>query len=221
MINFLQDIFLIFSSVMLYPVMICLLGLFVWLIITLGGFIFEIYERKKQPGKQGVKERIDAFVLKPLENMQQQNDPHMPEMLKMPMYFREYMNKLSAELKKENGGSEMDIEYVLQDTEQKMTKEVDKLRLLIRVGPTLGLMGTIIPMGPALSALAQGDLEKLSSNLIIAFTTTVVGLAIGIVAYVLSLLKNRWVNEDIRNLEYFTEGIMQYEIFEKKTTSTR
>jgi biopolymer transport protein ExbB/TolQ len=221
MINFLQDIFLIFSSVMLYPVMICLLGLFVWLIIALGGFIFEIHERKKQPGKQGVKVCIDAFVLNHQEGIQQQNHVCRKCGKSMGAYFREYKSKLSAELKKERGSSEMDIEYVLQDTEQKMIKEVDKLRLLIRVGPTLGLMGTIIPMGPALSALAQGDLERLSSNLIIAFTTTVVGLAIGIIAYVLSLLKNRWMNEDIRNLEYFTEGIMQHEIFEKKTTSTR
>ena len=52
-------------------------------------------------------------------------------------------------------------------------------------------------------------MKKLSSNIIIAFTTTVVGLAIGIAAYYLSTVKNRWINDDIKNLEYFTECIMK------------
>lgn len=131
------------------------------------------------------------------------------EMQEMPFYFREYFKELVDELNKSNSGREIRVEYLLQSKEQKMTRSLDKLRLMIRVGPTLGLMGTIIPMGPALSALSQGDLEKLSSNIIIAFTTTVVGLAIGIAAYFLSTVKNRWIHEDIKNLEYFTECIME------------
>ncbi|GAB63326.1 MAG: MotA/TolQ/ExbB proton channel family protein [Candidatus Jettenia sp.] len=132
-------------------------------------------------------------------------------MSEIPFYFREYFKELAGELKKSKSGKETRVEYLLQSKEQKMTRSLDKLRLMIRAGPTLGLMGTIIPMGPALSALSQGDLEKLSGNITIAFTTTVVGLAIGITAYFLSTVKNRWIHEDIKNLEYFTECIMKDE----------
>jgi biopolymer transport protein ExbB/TolQ len=60
-------------------------------------------------------------------------------------------------------------------------------------------------MGTGLAAMGQGDMVKLSSDLVIAFTTTVVGLAIGITAYFFYTVKRRWVEEDIKNMEMATE----------------
>lgn len=205
LLNLLQNILSVLSSAMLYPVMILLVILFVWMIITLGGFVSEYFERKRQAQKQNPNEFIESFSQENLLRFTSQEIP------RIPFCFQEYFRELVNELKRDKRGREIRIEYLLQSKEQKMTKSLDKLRLVIRVGPTLGLMGTIIPMGPALSALSQGDLEKLSSNIIIAFTTTVVGLAIGIAAYCLSTAKNRWVNDDIKNLEYFTECVMKNE----------
>ncbi|MCC7212182.1 MAG: MotA/TolQ/ExbB proton channel family protein [Candidatus Brocadia sp.] len=205
LLNLLQNILSVLSSAMLYPVMILLVILFVWMIITLGGFVSECFERKRQAQKQNPNEFIKSFSQENLLRFTSQEIP------RIPFCFQEYFRELVNELKRDKRGREIRIEYLLQSKEQKMTKSLDKLRLMIRVGPTLGLMGTIIPMGPALSALSQGDLEKLSSNIIIAFTTTVVGLAIGIAAYCLSTAKNRWVNDDIKNLEYFTECVMKNE----------
>lgn len=205
LLNLLQNILSVLSSAMLYPVMILLVILFVWMIITLGGFVSEYFERKRQAQKQNPNEFIESFSQ---ENLLRFTSEEIP---RIPFCFQEYFRELVNELKRDKRGREIRIEYLLQSKEQKMTKSLDKLRLMIRVGPTLGLMGTIIPMGPALSALSQGDLEKLSSNIIIAFTTTVVGLAIGIAAYCLSTAKNRWVNDDIKNLEYFTECVMKNE----------
>lgn len=208
LLNLLQTILSVLSSAMLYPVMIFLVIFFIWMIMTTGGFVSEYLERKKQTRKQEPKEFVESFMEHSNENILHLNPQGIQE---MPFYFREYTKELVDELKKNNRGREVHIEYLLQSMEQKMVKSLDKLRFMIRVGPTLGLMGTIIPMGPALSALSQGDLEKLSSNIIIAFTTTVVGLAIGITAYVLSTVKNRWIHEDIKNLEYFTECVMKNE----------
>lgn len=209
LLNLLQNILYVLASAMLYPVMILLVVFFVWMIIAVGGFVSEYRERKKQTRKQGTKELIESFI--ELTSQKIYDSPLSPKR-EIPVYFREYLKELDAELKKDKGGRETRIEYLLQSREQIMARGLDKLRLMIRLGPTLGLMGTIIPMGPALSALSQGDLEKLSSNIIIAFTTTVVGLAIGITAYFLSIVKSRWIHEDIKNLEYFTEGIMKNEI---------
>jgi len=47
----------------------------------------------------------------------------------------------------------------------------------------------------------------MTSSLIIAFTTTVVGLALGILAYFFTTIKSRWVQEDIRDIELITEAM--------------
>lgn len=206
LLSLLQNILSVLAFAMLYPVMFLLVIFFIWMITTIGGFVSEYLKRKKQIHKQEPKEFVESFMERSNEHVLHLKPQ---EIQGMPFYFREYIEELVDELKKNNCGREVRIEYLLQSTEQKMVKSLDKLRLMIRVGPTLGLMGTIIPMGPALSALSQGDLEKLSNNIIVAFTTTVVGLAIGITAYFLSMVKNRWIHEDMKNLEYFTECIME------------
>lgn len=101
----------------------------------------------------------------------------------------------------------MDIEFerFLQSAELELIKSLDKIRFTIRVGPALGLMGTLIPMGISLSALAQGDMPKMAGSMVTAFTTTVVGLACGMAAYLMSMAKEKWVRADMREMEYLTE----------------
>ena len=94
---------------------------------------------------------------------------------------------------------------VLTDTEQVAARLLDRTRIFIRVGPILGLMGTLIPISPALVALAAGDVKTLSANLIIAFSTTVVGLLIGLFAYLVSLARERAYTQDLSDLEYVLE----------------
>ncbi len=60
-------------------------------------------------------------------------------------------------------------------------------------------------MGTGLAALGQGDMTKLSSDLVIAFTTTVVGLAIGMAAFFFYTIKRRWMEEDIKNIQLAAE----------------
>ena len=66
----------------------------------------------------------------------------------------------------------------------------------------LGLMGTLIPLGPALSGLSSGDMSALGSNLVVAFTATVVGLLISGVAYGVGLLRRVWYARDLTDLEF-------------------
>ncbi|MFO0753490.1 MAG: MotA/TolQ/ExbB proton channel family protein, partial [Thermodesulfovibrionales bacterium] len=94
---------------------------------------------------------------------------------------------------------------LLQMAELELVKSLDRVRFAIRVGPALGLMGTLIPMGISLSALAQGDMPKMAGSMVTAFTATVVGLACGIIAYLMSLAREKWVRADMREMEYLTE----------------
>ncbi|NCO66944.1 MAG: MotA/TolQ/ExbB proton channel family protein, partial [Nitrospirae bacterium] len=112
----------------------------------------------------------------------------------------------------------MDIEFerFLQSAELELIKSLDKIRFTIRVGPALGLMGTLIPMGISLSALAQGDMPKMAGSMVTAFTTTVVGLACGVAAYLMSLAKEKWVRADMREMEYLTELTLRNDRVEKE-----
>ncbi len=95
----------------------------------------------------------------------------------------------------------------LADAEFRATKRLEHTRILIRVGPILGLMGTLIPISPALVGLAQGDVQALSNNLVIAFSTTVVGLLIGGLAYIITTFRDRFYQQDIVNLEYVLDRL--------------
>ncbi|MFW6415092.1 MAG: MotA/TolQ/ExbB proton channel family protein [Thermodesulfobacteriota bacterium] len=100
---------------------------------------------------------------------------------------------------------EAETENLLQETTHDLNKSLDKLYILVRVCPGLGLIGTLIPMGRGLAALGQGDMSALTSQLVIAFTTTVVGLAQGLVAFFFYTVKRRWVERDIKNIELAAE----------------
>ena len=99
-------------------------------------------------------------------------------------------------------GKNITIEKVLADFEIASEKELSSSKSLAKLGPMIGLMGTLIPMGPALVGLAQGDIASMVQNMQVAFSTTVVGLFAGAIGYVTQLVKQRWVVADINNLEY-------------------
>lgn len=74
-------------------------------------------------------------------------------------------------------------------------RRIERADLLARVGPMLGLMGTLIPLGPGLAALGRGELEILAGAVTVAFDTTVMGLLVGIVGFVLARLRRRWYDQ--------------------------
>ena len=94
---------------------------------------------------------------------------------------------------------------LLRETEHEMWRSLDSLKLMIRIGPGLGLIGTLIPMGTGLAALGQGDLGQLSQDLVVAFTTTVVGMALGLLSYFYFTIRRRWVEQDIKNIQLAAE----------------
>lgn len=78
---------------------------------------------------------------------------------------------------------------------------IDRADLLARVGPMLGLMGTLIPLGPGLAALGRGELDVLAQAVTVAFNTTVLGLLAGILGFVIGRLRRRWYDAAMARLE--------------------
>lgn len=107
-------------------------------------------------------------------------------------------------------GEAMDLrlERALQDEERRLWRPVAQLRPVVRVGPALGLMGTLIPMAYALQGLAEGNLPSLASNLVTAFAATVIGLAVSVVAYLVAGVRESWVRADIQALAFRAEELL-------------
>lgn len=101
------------------------------------------------------------------------------------------------------------MEKILGDYRIKSEKELDESKLLVKIGPMLGLMGTLIPMGPALVGLATGDISSMANNMQVAFATTVIGIIIGAVGFITLQIRQRWAADDMNILEYTVDALQE------------
>jgi biopolymer transport protein ExbB/TolQ len=90
----------------------------------------------------------------------------------------------------------------LAEYDYRSLRRLERTRILVRMGPALGLMGTLIPLSPALAGLAAGDVATLTDNLRVAFSVTVAGLLTGAVAFAISLIRDRLYAQDYSDVEY-------------------
>ncbi len=95
----------------------------------------------------------------------------------------------------------------LADYDLESLRRLERTRLLVRAGPALGLMGTLIPLSPALAGLASGNVTQLTDNLRVAFSVTVLGLMIGAVAFGISLVRDRLYAQDLSDLEFLAASV--------------
>jgi len=93
-------------------------------------------------------------------------------------------------------------EYVVTQFEAEAAKDVNLSRLLTKLGPVLGLIGTLISMSPALVGLSTGDIAGMAYNMQVVFSATVVGLFISAVGLFTQQLKARWHVMDASRLDF-------------------
>ena len=181
----LMKILLTISNAMLYPVLILLILLVALCFIYAGDMISEYSKRSKKFD--------DKF-----------NGGHLSG-------FHEAAKRLIDGRRNDENALSARIERMLQEYETEAGRKLGNARLLIRVGPMLGLMGTLIPLGPALLGLSAGNIEQLANNLVIAFTSTVVGLLIGTVSLAVASIRQRWYSQDLNDMEYMAELLLEKE----------
>jgi len=98
-------------------------------------------------------------------------------------------------------GQPVEVEGALADYELSVQRRLDRTRILVRAGPAIGLMGTLIPLAPGLTALGDGNVAMLADDLRDAFAATVIGLLVGTIAFALTLSRTRMYTEDLTALE--------------------
>ena len=99
------------------------------------------------------------------------------------------------------------LEHLVLTREERVRRTLSNPRMLVKVGPSLGLLGTLIPMGSSLAALATGNLEAMAGQMVVAFTTTIIGLATGTLAYIVAVVRQGWVNETVSEQRFLAERI--------------
>ncbi|MCQ2218470.1 MAG: MotA/TolQ/ExbB proton channel family protein [Paludibacteraceae bacterium] len=197
--NLISDILYWISTGLLVPVILILILLFIRSLILIGSFFGQYLAIQKSATQ----------IRKALSSVNSYNvgelDSHLPQ--KNNTLVLSYMRQMLA--------AKDDVyeqQRLLSEFEIAVDKDLNISKMLSKLGPMMGLMGTLIPMGPALAGLASGDIESMARNMQVAFATTVTGLVAAAIGYVTQQVKQRWYLQDIVNLEYLANKLKELKI---------
>ncbi len=190
-----SNILFFISNGLLVPVVIVLLVFFLKALLVAFNFFGDYQQRKKTLAETAFINSNDRSVI--TDGIQQLK-------AEKNLYLRD------LQLLLENRDNDAYCERLIANYEVEANQRLSQPRLLMKLGPMLGLMGTLIPMGPALVGLANGDISSMAYNMQVAFSTTVVGLVIAVIGIVTLQVKQRWFALEMNNLEY-VDQILRYE----------
>ena len=189
--NYITDILYWISSGLLVPVVLLLIFFFLRSLLLLGGF-FSQYLTMRKSG---------IMLQKEVKQLTADNLSTLAERLpkdKLPV-----VTCISKML--ENRNSPAKVTFLLDEYECMVERELETPKMFTKMGPMLGLMGTLIPMGPALVGLSSGDIASMAYNMQVAFATTVIGLFAGGIGFVVKAVKQRWYRRDMGMLNYIAD----------------
>jgi len=181
------------------PVFAAAIGALVFVLFDLGAFFVELSRRRRHGRREHVQEAA-ASARQALKV----NDTPAAQQALLPLASSAQMADTLVTLvdRHDQPGIHDRRAKALADFDLSSLRKLERSRMLVRFGPALGLMGTLIPLSPALEGLAEGDVAQLSDNLRAAFSVTVIGLLIGAVAFSISLVRDRLYAQDLSDLEY-------------------
>ncbi len=192
--DFLNKLIYWISTGFLVPTVLALVFLFFRALLLLGSF-YGFYMNRLKTRRQVVP-LVNGLHQDTVLELNTGGIPSSP--------FKEALDRIIS-----HASSEVIREKVLTDYELLTQKELDLARTLSKVGPILGLIGTLIPIQPALVGLSNGDLTSIAKNMQEGFASTIIGLIIGGVGFITLQVKQRWYNEDLADLEFIHELISE------------
>jgi biopolymer transport protein ExbB/TolQ len=197
----LLEILYAISTALLVPVIVVLLGFVTWCLLEIGGFLREWQDRRRAAATwQAFLARLGSSPTPAADAacsfFEASDYPGLVGSFarRGRSHFREaaFRNKLVSDLEIEAAG------------------RLAAMNLGIRLGPMLGLMGTLIPLGPALLALSQDNIDLMGRSLVVAFCTTVLGLLVGGLCYAMLLARRQWYAQDIANVEFIDQLLVEF-----------
>ena len=190
----------IISESLLTPVVIILVIFVVLAILCLGGAINERISRKTIKSEDFEKLVRDiSFSNSPSEIENFVNDSSLFD------WQKDILVKIARNHDIGIKARQALASELISNEETRLIKSTNKTDILVRLGPIFGLLGTLIPLGPGLAALGTGDITTLAESLTIAFDTTVTGLAVGGIGYLISKFRKQWYESDLIAVETLAE----------------
>ena len=192
--NLISNILYWISTGLLVPVIVLLIFFFIRAIILIGAFFGQYIQNKKSSTA------LYGSIRKLTPDTIGEFEASLPE---KPQSLAEAYARTIVHASHSEGRARVD--FLLSEYEMAAEKNIATSKVLTKMGPILGLMGTLIPMGPALVGLATGDIASMAYNMQVAFATTVVGLVVSAIGFLTQQVKERWAVKDITMLEYLAE----------------
>jgi biopolymer transport protein ExbB/TolQ len=198
-----EDLLFHLANALRVPVFAAALAALAFLLFDLGAFLVELFRRGSRDA-----ERVEQATVNARQALEHR-DAGSAERALMPLATSAQMADTLSKLVAHHGerGADDRRAKALADFDLRSLRKLERSRMLVRFGPALGLMGTLIPLSPALDGLAKGNVAQLSENLRVAFSVTVLGLLIGAVAFSISLVRDRLYAQDLSDLEYVVAAL--------------
>ncbi|MBQ76954.1 MAG: hypothetical protein CL692_00075 [Cellvibrionales bacterium] len=153
------------SGLFLAPVLLLLAVLFAYSFFLIGAFLMQALQRKKA---------LPHYLMS-LKNLE--NDVTAIAVPGYPLLTLAVHHP-------DSDRDQLDIEAL---------KQLEGVRSISRLAPMLGLIATMVPMGPALKSLSDGNIQGISENLVVAFSAVIFGLVISSITFWIASYKKRWL----------------------------
>ncbi len=177
------------ANSLLIPDIIILLFLFGRSLLLIGSFYDQFMTKRKNDKAIGDKiKELSGLSMDELRAVIPKNDNSL---------FIKYLRDLLT-----TPPSEAYSDFLISNFENEADKDLALSKMLAKMGPVLGLIGTLIAMSPALVGLSTGDISGMAYNMQVVFATTVVGLVVSAIGLVTLQTKQRWYAKDVNNLDY-------------------
>ena len=195
----------VISQSLTIPVLVILLVIVIITIISLGGVIAEYTSRRKVPVGT-IRDLIyDINAAGSVEELK-----NIISAAKIPKSQKKVLTEIASSEQLGDSSREALARKLFEFEEEKTMDTLQKTDIITRIGPTLGLMGTLIPMGPGLAALGAGDINTLASSRTVAFNTTIVGIGSGALCYVLGKIRSGWYDRYLSDLDALIDAVLDY-----------
>lgn len=204
-----KDVLRVISESLQIPTIIILIILIAISIVMLGGLIAEFFTDHRK-----LKTSIPGMI----DRLQDKSSAEMEAVIENAEILKRQKAALIMLLRRisySDDTREALARQLLADEESRYRRITRVSDIVARISPMFGLMGTLIPLGPGLIALGQGDTKTLSDSLLIAFDTTVAGLIAGAISYVISGIRKSWYERYMTALETLMEAVLEEQSHER------
>ena len=193
--TFLTDILHVVSQALLAPDIILLLAFICYALFSIGSVLVETFTERRH---------FKVVMPKFLAALMDAREEDIPQVIAESGLLKRQKDALNTvyEYRTLSGDALVAlVKRLVSEEETRYDRIVGRNNTAAKVAPMLGLMGTLIPLGPGIQALGQADTSALSSSLLVAFDTTVAGLVTAAVCLVIGKIRSNWYEDYLSALD--------------------